>query len=130
MNMTDDLTVASAIAEERRKNQEAIGHHPVASQEEWVKQRLKLMEKEKQYIHAGDELAAEVRALPWVKVEKSYLFTSPHGEITLEDLFKRHRQLLVKHFTMEPGQEWQCEGCSLPVDQPTSAQNGTSAAFC
>jgi len=86
------------------------------SQEEWVKQRLRLMEKEKQYMRAGDELAAEVRALPWVKVEKSYLFTSPQGDLTLADLFKQHRQLLIKHFMMEPGQEWQCRGCSLAVD--------------
>jgi predicted dithiol-disulfide oxidoreductase (DUF899 family) len=67
--------------------------------------------------HAGrDELAAEVRALPWVKVEKSYLFTSPQGDMTLTDLFKGHRQLLIKHFMMEPKQEWQCEGCSLAMD--------------
>ena len=84
MNMTDDPKVAAAIAEERRKNQEAVEHHPVVSQEEWVKQRLKLMEKEKQYLRAGDELAAEVRSLPWVKVEKSYLFTSRSEEHTSE----------------------------------------------
>ena len=47
MNKTDDPKVAAAIAEARRKNEEAVEHHPVVSQEEWVKQRLKLMEKEK-----------------------------------------------------------------------------------
>jgi predicted dithiol-disulfide oxidoreductase (DUF899 family) len=67
MNMTDDPKVGVAIAEERRKNQEAVEHHPFVSQEEWVKQLLKLLEKEKQYMRAGDELAAEVRALPWVR---------------------------------------------------------------
>ena len=72
MNVEDDPKVAVGIA--RRKNEEAVEHHPVVSQEEWVKQRLKLMEKEKRHTRAGDELAAEVRALPWVKVEKSYLF--------------------------------------------------------
>jgi predicted dithiol-disulfide oxidoreductase (DUF899 family) len=86
------------------------------SQEEWLKQRLMLMEKEKQYMRAGDELAAEVRALPWVKVEKSYTFTSPEGDLMLGDLFKQHNQLLIKHFVMEPGQEWQCQGCSLESD--------------
>ena len=116
MNKTDDPKVAAAIAEARRKNEEAVEHHPVVSQQEWVKQRLKLMEKEKRHTRAGDELAAEVRALPWVKVEKSYLFTSPQGDMTLTDLFKGHRQLLIKHFMMEPKQEWQCEGCSLAMD--------------
>ena len=116
MNKTDDPKVAAAIAEARRKNEEAVEHHPVVSQQEWVMQRLKLMEKEKRHTRAGDELAAEVRALPWVKVEKSYLFTSPQGDMTLTDLFKGHRQLLIKHFMMEPKQEWQCEGCSLAMD--------------
>ena len=83
MTNPDDPKVAAAIAEARRTNEEAVEHHPVVSQEEWVKQRLKLMEKEKQYLRAGDALAAEVRALPWVKVEKSYLFTSPQGDLTL-----------------------------------------------
>jgi predicted dithiol-disulfide oxidoreductase (DUF899 family) len=40
------------------------------SPEEWLKQQLQLTEKEKQYVRAGDALAAEVRALPWVKVER------------------------------------------------------------
>ena len=116
MNKADDPNVAAAIADERRQNEEAVERHPVVSQEEWLKQRLMLMEKEKQYMRAGDELAAEVRALPWVKVEKSYTFTSPEGDLMLADLFKQHSQLLIKHFMMEPGQEWQCEGCSLESD--------------
>jgi predicted dithiol-disulfide oxidoreductase (DUF899 family) len=116
MNKVDDLQVAAAIEEHRRKNEEAVEQHPVVSQEKWVKERLRLMEKEKQYVRAGDALAAEVRALPWVKVEKSYTFTSPQGDLTLADLFKQHRQLLIKHFMMVPGQEWQCEGCSLASD--------------
>ena len=116
MNKADDPKVAAAIAEQRRKNEEAVEQHPVVSQQEWVKQRLRLMEKEKQHLREADELAAEVRGLPWVKVEKNYIFTSPQGDLTLADLFKRHRQLLIKHFMMEPGQEWQCQGCSLAVD--------------
>jgi predicted dithiol-disulfide oxidoreductase (DUF899 family) len=116
MNKADDPEVAAAIAEERRKNEEAVEQHPVVSQQEWVKQRLRLMEKEKQHMREADELAAEVRGLPWMKVEKNYIFTSPQGDLTLADLFKRHRQLLIKHFMMEPGQQWQCQGCSLAVD--------------
>src|ERR1700733_8363497 len=116
MNKTDDPKVAAAVAEERRQNEYAIERHPVVSHEEWLKQRVLLMEKEKQYMRAGDELAAEVRALPWVKVEKSYTFTSPEGDLMLADLFKQHSQLFIKPAMMEPGQEWQCEGCSLALD--------------
>src|SRR6476620_4351258 len=100
MNKADDPNVAAAITDERRKNEEAVERNPVVSQEEWLKQRLMLMEKEKQYMRAGDALAAEVRALPWVKVTKSYTFTSPEGDLTLADLFKHHSQLLIKHFMM------------------------------
>jgi predicted dithiol-disulfide oxidoreductase (DUF899 family) len=110
MNKSDDPKMQAAIAEEKRANEEAVEHHPVVSQEEWVRRRLNLMEKEKEYQRAGDALAAEVRALPWVKVAKNYLFTSPQGDLTLSDLFKQHRQLFVKHFMMEPKQDWQCQG--------------------
>ena len=54
MNETEDPSVAAAIAEERQQNEEAIEHHPIVSQEEWLKQRLLLMEKEKQR-YAGHE---------------------------------------------------------------------------
>src|ERR1044072_2870221 len=100
MNKVDDPNAAAAIADERRKNQEAVERHPVVSREEWLKQRLMLMEKEKQYMRAGDELAATVRELPWTKIEKSYTFTSPQGDLMLADLFKHHSQLLIKHFMM------------------------------
>ena len=113
MNKADDPKAAAAIAEKRQQHEEAVEHHPVVSPDEWLKQRLALMEKEKQYVREGDMLAAEVRALPWVKIEKDYTFTSPQGDLKLADLFRQHRQLFVKHFMMEPGQDWQCEGCSL-----------------
>jgi predicted dithiol-disulfide oxidoreductase (DUF899 family) len=88
----------------------------VVSEEEWLKQRLALMEKEKQYVRMGDALSAEQRTLPWVQVEKNYTFTSTEGDLTLADLFKQHSQLFIKHFMMEPKQEWQCPGCSLASD--------------
>lgn len=116
MTRADDPKVAAAIAEARRQNEEAVERHPVVSREEWLKRRLTLMEKEKQYVRAGDALAAEVRSLPWVKIEKSYTFTTPQGDVELADLFKQHTQLVIKHFMMEPGQEWQCPGCSLESD--------------
>jgi hypothetical protein len=56
MNEADDPKIAAAIAEERRRNEEAVERHPVVSQEQWLKQRLMLMEKEKQYMRAGAAL--------------------------------------------------------------------------
>jgi predicted dithiol-disulfide oxidoreductase (DUF899 family) len=49
--------------------------------------------------------AAEQRALSWVKVDKSYIFTSLERDLMLADLFKEPRQLSIKHFMMEPKQE-------------------------
>jgi predicted dithiol-disulfide oxidoreductase (DUF899 family) len=77
----DDPKVAQAIAEARQRNEELLARHRVVSEDEWLKQRLALMEKEKQYMRQGDELAVEVRALPWVKVEKGYTFTGPQATI-------------------------------------------------
>ena len=113
MNRADDPAVSLAVAQERERNEELLAQHRVVSQEEWLKQRWTLMEKEKQYMQQGDALSAEVRSLPWVKVEKNYLFTSPDGDLPLKDLFRGHSQLFIKHFMMEPGQRWQCEGCTL-----------------
>ena len=112
MKITDDLKRA-AIARGREQTEKSLARHPVVSQEEWLRQRLALMEKEKQYVRQGDELSEEVRSLPWVRVDKDYAFTAPDGDLALKDLFRGHSQLFVKHFMMEPGQKWQCEGCSL-----------------
>ena len=107
---------AAAIAEGQEKNEGSLSQHPVVSEDEWLNRRLALMEKEKQYMRQGDELSAEVRSLPWLRVEKNYIFRSPEGELQLKDLFGGRSQLFVKHFMMEPGQNWQCEGCPLAVD--------------
>ena len=90
--------------------------HRIASREEWLTARKALLTKEKELTRRRDALAAERRALPWVKVEKRYVFRGPEGEMTLADLFDGRSQLFVKHFMMGPGQAGQCVGCSLEVD--------------
>jgi predicted dithiol-disulfide oxidoreductase (DUF899 family) len=88
----------------------------VVSQAEWLEARTALLAKEKELTRFRDQLAAERRALPWVKVEKPYVFDAPRGKVTLADLFDGRSQLFVKHFMMGPGQVAQCVGCSLEVD--------------
>jgi len=90
--------------------------HRVVSQEEWTRERVALLAKEKAFTRAHDELMAERMALPWVKVEKEYVFGGPEGKVTLSDLFDGRSQLFIKHFMMGPGQKGQCVGCSLEVD--------------
>src|SRR5262245_51343715 len=90
--------------------------HNVVSREEWAGARQELLRKEKELTRWRDELAAERRALPWVKIEKEYVFDAPEGQVTLADLFEGRSQLFIKHFMMAPGQVTQCVGCSLEVD--------------
>src|SRR3974390_2630241 len=91
----------------------------VVSREDWRAARIALLEREKQLTAMKDALAAQRRSLPWVRVEKDYVFDGPHGPVTLSQLFAGRSQLFVKHFMMGPGQSHQCVGCSLEVDHLT-----------
>ncbi|QCI68814.1 DUF899 domain-containing protein [Phreatobacter stygius] len=88
----------------------------IVSREEWQNARIALLAKEKALTRMNDELSAERRALPWVKIDKSYRFDGPSGPLTLADLFGGRSQLVIKHFMMGPGQTNQCVGCSFEVD--------------
>jgi predicted dithiol-disulfide oxidoreductase (DUF899 family) len=93
-----------------------IREHEIASREELLVARKDLLKREKDLTRLRDQLAAERRALPWVKVDKEYVFDAPEGEMTLAELFDGRSQLFIKHFMLGPGQTTQCVGCSLEVD--------------
>lgn len=88
----------------------------IVTREAWIEARRALLAKEKALTRQRDALAAERRDLPWVKVEKRYVFDAPEGKVTLSDLFVGRSQLFIKHFMLGPGQTGQCVGCSLEVD--------------
>jgi predicted dithiol-disulfide oxidoreductase (DUF899 family) len=88
----------------------------VVSQEEWIAARKALLAKEKAYMRAGDVLAAERRALPWVKVEKSYSFDTPACPKTLSELFGGKHQLIVHHLMYAPDWSAACPGCSFQAE--------------
>jgi predicted dithiol-disulfide oxidoreductase (DUF899 family) len=90
---------------------------PVVSQEDWEEARRQLLVKEKELTRSSDELAAERRRLPRVRIEKDYVFEGSDGEARLVDLFDGRRQLIVYHFMFGPNQEVGCDGCSMFVDQ-------------
>ena len=68
-----------------------------------------------------DRLAAERRALPWVRVNKTYRFDTPEGERTLSDLFDGRSQLIVHHFMFHPDWEAGCKSCSFDADHAEPA---------
>ena len=78
--------------------------HEVVSRDEWLVARKALLAQEKQFTRLRDQLSAERRALPWVKVEKQYVFDGLDGKQTLADLFAGRSQLIIKHFMLAPGQ--------------------------
>src|SRR5262245_8767943 len=90
--------------------------HPAVSQEEWLAARKALLSKEKEFTRLRDQLSAQRRELPWVKVDKQYVFDGPDGKETLADLFEGQSQLLVYHFMFGPGWEQGCPSCSLVSD--------------
>ena len=93
-----------------------IENHPVVSREDWLQARKAHLEKEREVTHMCDQLYRERRALPWVKVDKSYSFEGPDGKESLADLFDGRSQLIVYHFMFAPGWKEGCPGCSFISD--------------
>src|ERR1700704_216324 len=90
--------------------------HPVLSRDAWLEARKALLAKEKELTRLRDRLSAERRALPWVKVEKTYRFDTPEGKVTLADLFDDRSQLAIYHFMLTPGSDHICDGCAFLAD--------------
>jgi len=95
----------------------------VVSPEEWIAARKALLEKEKAHMRSGDAIAAERRCLPWVRVNKAYMFDTTGGSKSLADLFHNSRQLIVHHLMFAPEWSAACPGCSFQaehIDGPAS----------
>ena len=90
--------------------------HDVVSRKEWLDARRELLVREKQFSRLRDELNEQRRSLPWVKVEKEYVFDAPEGKKTLADLFEGRSQLIVYHFMFGPGWKEGCPHCSFWAD--------------
>lgn len=96
--------------------------HEVVSKEQWIEARRALLAEEKVWTRERDRLSEKRRALPWVKVDKNYVFDSAHGPVTLADLFNGRSQLVVYHFMFGPEWEEGCPGCSLLSDHVDGAR--------
>ncbi len=90
--------------------------HKVVSREEWLAARTELLKKEKELTRARDAISAQRRALPWVKVEKNYVFDTSEGKKTLADLFDGRSQLIIYHFMWRRELGEGCVGCSFLSD--------------
>lgn len=88
----------------------------IATREEWLKARRTLLEAEKEFTKQRDNLSAKRRAMPWVKIDKDYVFDAPTGPAKLADLFAGRSQLVVYHFMFAPEAEIGCKSCSFWAD--------------
>jgi predicted dithiol-disulfide oxidoreductase (DUF899 family) len=72
--------------------------------------------REEELTQAREALSQARRALPWVKVDKDYLFDGPNGKVTLAELFKGRPQLVVQHVMFAPEWDAACKSCSFWAD--------------
>ncbi len=96
-------------------------NHPVVTRDQWLAERKALLAREKELTHLGDQVARERRALPWVRIDKDYVFDTPDGRRPLVELFDGRRQLLVQHFMLAPGWQAGCKSCSYMADHTDGA---------
>ena len=93
-----------------------LSRHTVVSRKDWLAARKALLVKEKKFTRLRDELSQARRDLPWVKVDKEYVFDGPTGKETLSELFERRSQLVVYHFMFGPDWDAGCKHCSFWAD--------------
>ena len=93
-----------------------INNPRIVSEAEWLVARKDLLTREKELTRLRDEVSRHRRALPWVKIDKEYVFDGADGKETLADLFEDRSQLIVYHFMLGPGWEEGCKSCSYLAD--------------
>jgi predicted dithiol-disulfide oxidoreductase (DUF899 family) len=90
--------------------------HPTGTREQWLSARRELLELEKEHTRRSGALARMRRELPWVRIDKPYVFDTDEGSKTLAELFGGRSQLLVYHFMFGPDWDAGCVGCSMVAD--------------
>ena len=90
----------------------AISHPQIVSKEDWLLERKRLLAKEKELTKLYDQVNAQRRLLPMVRLDRKYTFESLSGKKSLRDLFEGRRQLIVYHFMFDPSWDKGCSGCT------------------
>ena len=89
----------------------------IASRDEWLAARKKLLDEEKELTRRRDALSIERRNLPMVEIDKDYVFEGPDGEVRLLDMFEGRRQLIMYHFMFDPSWDEGCPSCTAGTDE-------------
>ncbi|WEX77023.1 DUF899 domain-containing protein [Sinorhizobium numidicum] len=91
-------------------------NHTIVSPEKWLEARKSLLALEKEHTRLRDKINAQRQALPWVRMDKNYVFETVDGRKTLSELFDGRSQLVIYHFML--GENWEagCPSCSFLAD--------------
>ncbi|MCZ6879311.1 MAG: thioredoxin family protein, partial [Acidobacteria bacterium] len=91
-------------------------NHKIVSRDDWLAARMEHLAQEKELTRLRDQLSQDRRELPWVQVDKEYLFDGPNGKETLSELFEGRSQLIIYHFMYGPDWAEGCPSCSFWAD--------------
>jgi predicted dithiol-disulfide oxidoreductase (DUF899 family) len=114
--MTTAIATVNPVSTDHRPTD-----HRIVSPQQWLAERKALLEREKELTRLHDQSARERRALPWVRMDKDYVFETPQGPRRLADLFDGRHQLVMQHFMLPPGWEQGCKSCSYMADHTDGA---------
>jgi predicted dithiol-disulfide oxidoreductase (DUF899 family) len=90
----------------------------VGTREEWQTARDELAKLEAEHAELGQKATEKRRELPWVPVEKEYVFETQDGKKTLEELFEGRSQLVAYNIMYGPDYEvGACPGCTNLGDE-------------
>src|SRR5947209_9416953 len=92
--------------------------HRTGTREEWQAARDQLAKLEAEHAELGQKVTQQRRELPWVPVEKEYVFDTEDGKKTLAELFDGRSQLLAYNIMFGPDYELgACPGCTNLGDE-------------
>jgi predicted dithiol-disulfide oxidoreductase (DUF899 family) len=90
----------------------------IGTREEWQAARDELAKLEAEQAELSQRVTEQRRQLPWVPVEKEYVFDTQDGKKTLVELFEGRSQLLAYNIMYGPDYEvGACPGCSNLGDE-------------
>jgi predicted dithiol-disulfide oxidoreductase (DUF899 family) len=94
-----------------------MAEHRIGTREEWQVAREELARLEAEEAERSEEIKSRRRDLPWVPVDKEYVFDTEDGKKTLAELFDGRSQLLAYNAMFGPDYTLgACPGCTSLVD--------------
>ncbi|MGZ4179714.1 MAG: DUF899 family protein, partial [Solirubrobacteraceae bacterium] len=92
--------------------------HTIGTRDEWQQARNDLAKLEAEHAELTRKVTEQRRRLPWVAVEKEYVFDTEDGKKSLAGLFDGRSQLLAYNIMFGPDYEvGACPGCTNLGDE-------------